>query len=100
MRLRSWTAARVAAVQGLRAENSMWGMRKFRPLLRPAGHAVSDSTASGGMAAYPATAASAARFLDKFVAEAPFPVRAVQIDGGSEFKAEFEAACEAKRIAL
>ena len=44
------------------------------------------------MAAYRVTAASAARFLDKLVAEAPFPVRAVQVDGGSEFKAGFEAA--------
>ncbi|HET7413364.1 MAG TPA: integrase core domain-containing protein [Pararhizobium sp.] len=55
---------------------------------------------SVGMAAARATATSAARFLDKLIAEAPFPVRALQIDGGSEFKAEFEQACEAKGIAL
>lgn len=55
---------------------------------------------SVGMAAWRATAASAARFLDKLVAEAPFPVRAIQIDGGSEFMAEFEAACQKKEIAL
>jgi hypothetical protein len=30
----------------------------------------------------------------------PFPVRAIQIDGGSEFMAEFEAACQAKDVAL
>ena len=30
----------------------------------------------------------------------PFPVRAIQVDGGSEFKAEFETACAAKGITL
>ena len=47
-----------------------------------------------------ATAASAARFLDKLVAELPFELTAIQIDGRSEFMAEFEAACDAKGIAL
>jgi hypothetical protein len=32
-------------------------------------------------------------FLQDVLARMPFPVRAVPIDGGSEFKAEFEAAC-------
>ena len=30
----------------------------------------------------------------------PFPVRAISIDNGSEFMAEFETACEARGIAL
>lgn len=30
----------------------------------------------------------------------PFPVKAVQIDGGSEFKAEFEEACAAASLPL
>ena len=30
----------------------------------------------------------------------PFPVRAISIDNGSEFMAEFEAACEARGIRL
>ncbi len=30
----------------------------------------------------------------------PFPVKAIQVDGGSEFMAEFEAACQAKGVAL
>lgn len=47
-----------------------------------------------------ATAAAATRFLDKVLAEMPFPVKAIQVDGGSEFKAEFEAACRAKGIVL
>ena len=55
---------------------------------------------SCGMAAASATAASAARFLDKLVREAPFPVEAVQVDGGSEFMAEFEAACADRDITL
>lgn len=47
-----------------------------------------------------ATAAAASRFLDKVIAEMPFPVEAIQVDGGSEFKAEFETACRDKAIAL
>lgn len=47
-----------------------------------------------------ATAAAASAFLDKVIAEMPFPVEAIQVDGGSEFKAEFEQACQAKCIRL
>lgn len=47
-----------------------------------------------------ATAASAAIFLDKIVTEMPFPVKAIQVDGGSEFMAEFEDACEKKGLRL
>lgn len=55
---------------------------------------------SVAMASHRLTAASAARFLDKAQARMPFPLRAIQIDGGSEFMAEFETACAAKRIPL
>ncbi len=34
-----------------------------------------------------ATAHAASLFLDKVIAEMPFPVQAIQVDGGSEFKA-------------
>jgi putative transposase len=47
-----------------------------------------------------ATAKAASLFLDKVLAEMPFPVQAIQVDGGSEFKAEFEEACQAKQIPL
>lgn len=47
-----------------------------------------------------ATAAAAAGFLDKVLAKLPFPVTGVQVDGGSEFMAGFEAACAAKGLAL
>jgi transposase InsO family protein len=47
-----------------------------------------------------ATARSAASFLDAVLARMPFAVRAIQVDGGSEFKAEFEAACQAKDLLL
>jgi putative transposase len=51
-------------------------------------------------AANRATAKAASLFLDKVIAEMPFPVKAIQVDGGSEFKAEFEDACKAKQLAL
>ena len=47
-----------------------------------------------------ATARAASTFLDRLVAELPFPVRAIQVDGGSEFMAGFEAACAERNIAL
>jgi putative transposase len=34
-----------------------------------------------------ATAQAAARFLDKILADMPFPAKAIQVDGGSEFMA-------------
>jgi len=47
-----------------------------------------------------ATAVTASDFLDAVLARTPFEVRAIQVDGGSEFKAEFEAACQAKGLLL
>jgi transposase InsO family protein len=47
-----------------------------------------------------ATAVTATNFLDDLLERAPFPVRAIQVDGGSEFRAEFEAACAAKGLHL
>jgi len=43
-----------------------------------------------------ATSRAAGRFLGKVVDALPFPVRAMQVDGGSEFMAEFEKACRAR----
>lgn len=47
-----------------------------------------------------ATANAASRFLDKMQAEMPFPIKAIQVDGGAEFKAEFEAECKRRNIDL
>lgn len=47
-----------------------------------------------------ATAKNAASVLDALAARMPFTVRAISIDGGSEFKAEFETACASRGIAL
>jgi len=47
-----------------------------------------------------ATARTAAGFLNVLRERMPFPVRAIQVDGGSEFKAEFEAACQAQGLLL
>jgi len=47
-----------------------------------------------------ATAAAAAEVLDRLAERMPFPVRAISIDNGSEFMAEFEAACQARGIRL
>ncbi len=47
-----------------------------------------------------ATARAAAAFLDAIEARMPFPVRAIQVDGGSEFQAQFEQECQRRQIRL
>lgn len=47
-----------------------------------------------------ATAAAATRFLDVLIARSPYPIRAIQVDGGSEFMAGFEQACQQHGIRL
>lgn len=47
-----------------------------------------------------ATAACAEVLLDKLLAEAPFAITGIQVDGGSEFMAEFEKACASKKLTL
>ncbi len=47
-----------------------------------------------------ATAQSAVQFLDTLQHRMPFPIRALQVDGGSEFAAEFEQACQQRGLRL
>jgi len=47
-----------------------------------------------------ATSLAAARFLEGLLDRVPFPVKALQVDGGSEFAAEFELACQQKQLPL
>jgi putative transposase len=47
-----------------------------------------------------ATASNAAGFIDTIQARMPFPVRALQVDGGSEFQSVFEEVCQKRGIKL
>lgn len=47
-----------------------------------------------------ATAGTARDFLDELTVRTPFPIKALQVDGGSEFMAEFETACAERAIPL
>lgn len=47
-----------------------------------------------------ATASCAANFLDRLLEQTPFPIQSIQVDGGSEFMAEFETACQDRQIEL
>lgn len=47
-----------------------------------------------------ATSHTAKRFLEKMQEEFPFPIKSIQVDGGSEFMAEFEQACKEREISL
>ena len=47
-----------------------------------------------------ATSLAAAHFLDTLLDRVPFHVKALQVDGGSEFAAEFEEACQQKELPL
>jgi len=47
-----------------------------------------------------ATASSAVGFLDTLVSRMPFSLKAIQVDGGSEFEAAFEQECQKRGIRL
>lgn len=47
-----------------------------------------------------ATAPAATRFIASIQARMPFPVRAIQVDGGSEFQSVFEETCQRLGIRL
>jgi len=47
-----------------------------------------------------ATSLAAARFLDSLLIAHRFPIKALQVDGGSEFAAEFERPCLQKELPL
>jgi len=47
-----------------------------------------------------ATAITAAHFLDTLKHRMPFPIRAIQVDGGSEFESVFEEECQRRNIRL
>jgi putative transposase len=47
-----------------------------------------------------ATARTAVSALEAITARMPFPVRAIQVDGGAEFMAEFEEACKVRGVRL
>ena len=47
-----------------------------------------------------ATAGNAKRFLEAVIEDLPYPLKSIQVDGGSEFRSEFEDACEALGIPL
>ena len=47
-----------------------------------------------------AKSASARKFLEGLLEVAPFPIKSIQVDGGSEFMAEFEQACADHKIPL
>lgn len=47
-----------------------------------------------------ATANTAASFLDSLLRRMPFPIKALQVDGGSEFQAAFEMECQRRGLRL
>jgi transposase InsO family protein len=47
-----------------------------------------------------ATATTATAFLDRLLERMPFPIKALQVDGGSEFEAGFEHACRERGVHL
>ena len=47
-----------------------------------------------------ARASTAAHFLDTLISRMPFPIKVIQVDGGSEFQAEFESTCRKRDMRL
>ena len=113
----TWTLGQLGAVRELRARYPRWGKAVERPgdlvqidtvEIRPfAGHPFKQFTARDVISRWDtlevrrsATARLASEMLEALALRMPFPVRAISVDGGSEFMAEFEAACQARGIAL
>ena len=46
------------------------------------------------------TARCAAALLDKLIAEVPFRIEGIEVDGGSEFRAELQDACPERNLCL
>jgi len=61
-----------------------------------------DATSGSGAAEIRvgAMAATTTESLEQMLDRLPFPVKALQIDGGSEFKAEFEVYCQTHALKL
>lgn len=55
---------------------------------------------TNALVASSATAGRARALLEKLIAASPFPVKGIQVDGGSEFMAEFEQLCADQRLTL
>jgi len=53
-----------------------------------------------GKVARSASAQAAKSLLEKLITEAPFEVKGIQVDGGSEFKALFEQECQTRGLEL
>lgn len=53
-----------------------------------------------GRAYRQATSLNATNFLDFVVQKLPFPLLSIQVDGGSEFRGDFEQACKIRKIPL
>jgi putative transposase len=47
-----------------------------------------------------ASSKTAASFLEKVLKDAPFKIKSIQVDGGSEFMKDFESLCKTLKIAL
>ncbi|WP_424947196.1 helix-turn-helix domain-containing protein [Candidatus Spongiihabitans sp.] len=99
------------------AKRWTYGMRARRPGERvqidhmsvglPAGFSIKEFKAACPAAGFVAlkaysraTSRNAKDFLICLIEQAPFKIRSIQVDGGSEFRDEFEQACEALDLPL
>lgn len=68
-------------------------IKEFRAWDPIAKYIVSDVTSN-------ATSSAASKFLSKVIKEMPFPIKSIQVDGGSEFMGDFEDKCKELSIDL
>jgi len=75
--------------------SSPWGQTRYQ-------FTASDYTAkhTARIVASTISSRSAKRILDAIEERFPYKIKAIQIDGGSEFKAEFERECQKRNITL
>ena len=121
-RICHWTKQQAQQVLHLRKRYPLWGKRKlWRVLVRERGWTLSESTVGRIVARLVRLGRvepvsfyygqvkpkrrrqfthHAKRFLAYLKEQAPFPIRSLQVDGGSEFRDEFEQACQEAGIPL
>ncbi len=87
-------------LQGRLVEPPRTGVPGSHRALRPRPFAVRKPREYALQAHTRATAQTATQFLDTLQLRMPFPIRALQIDGGPEFAAEFEQACQQRGLHL
>ena len=107
VRKRGWSPELILAIKELRGMFPSWGKEKIWVLLRRLGFETSVWTARDVVSGWnvlevfcSASSCCGRRFLRAMFSRVPFRVKAIKVDGGSEFYGEFERECQERGVRL